>query len=138
MDSWSIALCEKCPCLELLWSECGKIHTGTTPNTDTFQAVLHIHDALHNSQTIKYSTVQKMYAINFRKNKLFCNGKRTKRNIVCDFQIRGNYYCNYRYIHQSWCFWRNHVPEIPKTSHLIQTVSLLLECKNGQFCDWQA
>ena len=32
-------LCETCPHLEFFWSECGKIHTRKTPNTDTFHAV---------------------------------------------------------------------------------------------------
>ena len=33
-------LCKKCPYSECFWSECGKIRTRKTPNTDTFHAVL--------------------------------------------------------------------------------------------------
>ena len=54
MFSWSLSLCEKCPCLEFFWfvffriwfeyavriqSECGKIRTRKTPNTENFHVV---------------------------------------------------------------------------------------------------
>ena len=34
------ALREKCPYLEIFWSECGKIRTTINPNTGTFYAVM--------------------------------------------------------------------------------------------------
>ena len=47
-------LCEKRPSSELFWSECGKIRTIITPNTDTFYAVkgirlwrLRLRDSIH-------------------------------------------------------------------------------------------
>ena len=35
---------EICPYSELVWSECGKIRTRTTPNTDISHAVMIMHD----------------------------------------------------------------------------------------------
>ena len=37
--NYLLTLREKCPYSELFWSECGKMRTRITPNTDTFYTV---------------------------------------------------------------------------------------------------
>ena len=48
------ALRDKCPYSEFFWSECGKIRTTKTPNTDTFHAVLLTEKAFSNAKTFQY------------------------------------------------------------------------------------
>ena len=40
--NYLLTLREKCPYSELFWSECGKMRTRITPNTDTFYTVSNI------------------------------------------------------------------------------------------------